>query len=316
MSKKFLEDNKDKKFDVKDEDKKCAPDNIYNNNTCFTIESLTKMATAYNKKINEKKMTGEIIEIKNNKKHLVSELTNRLQNVCDNQICWLKQDFIKELRDENIQEKTFRPVGPQAKFAWLSTTNINDVMEQYEKKYSNFKYYGAVPIDFDNLEQLGIRNINFDDLLKKNINKLGFIFNFDEHWQDGSHWVSMFVDIAQDQIYYFDSYGHKPKKQIKTLVNRIAKWCYNRHILKQDDMESSMTEQSFMNPKRLNYIEQKIKTIKFNKIRHQFKYSECGTYSINFILRLLKGETFEFICDNITKDDTVNKCRETYFRFE
>ena len=55
-----------------------------------------------------------------------------------------------------------------------------------------------------------------------------------------------------------------------------------------------------MNKSNPNYIEKKIKTIKFNQTRHQFKNSECGVYSINFILRLLKGETFEFICDNIT----------------
>jgi hypothetical protein len=76
-----------------------------------------------------------------------------------------------------------------------------------------------------------------------------------------------------------------------------------------------MTEHSFMNPNKPNYIEQKIKTIKFNQNRHQFKNSECGVYSINFILRLLKGETFENICSNITTDDQVNKCREVYFRF-
>ena len=76
-----------------------------------------------------------------------------------------------------------------------------------------------------------------------------------------------------------------------------------------------MTEASFMNPLKPNYIEKKVKTIKFNQSRHQFKNSECGVYSVNFILRLLKGETFEYICDNITLDDEVNKCRETYFRF-
>ena len=72
---------------------------------------------------------------------------------------------------------------------------------------------------------------------------------------------------------------------------------------------------SFMNTKK-NYIERSLNNIKFNSIRHQYKNSECGVYSINFILRLLKGESFEHICNNITKDDEVNECRPVYFRFK
>jgi Ulp1 family protease len=53
--------------------------------------------------------------------------------------------------------------------------------------------------------------------------------------------------------------------------------------------------------------------IQHNKIRHQQKGSECGVYSINFILRLLKGETFDEITNNITLDEEVNKCRKVYF---
>jgi hypothetical protein len=37
---------------------------------------------------------------------------------------------------------------------------------------------------------------------------------------------------------------------------------------------------------------------------------------MNFILRLLKGESFFDITNNITKDDDVNKCREVYFTNE
>ena len=56
--------------------------------------------------------------------------------------------------------------------------------------------------------------------------------------------------------------------------------------------------------------------INYNKVRHQYKYSECGVYSINFILRLLKGESFDNICSNITTDAQINECRKTYFRFK
>jgi hypothetical protein len=61
---------------------------------------------------------------------------------------------------------------------------------------------------------------------------------------------------------------------------------------------------------------EKLMDIKYNKTRHQYKNSECGVYSVNFILRLLKGETFDHICNNITTDDAVNECRKKYYRFE
>lgn len=307
-----------KSFVPKDEDKKCAPSKSYTEGSCFTLESLTRMAEAWNKNINEKKFKGNIIEIKASKRHLVAELTDRLSDVCNDQICWLKQDFIKEINDQEAEAHTFRPEGPQGRFTWLNTTNINEIMEQYEKKYSNFKFYGAVPIDFDEISGYGIRNMDFDKLLRSGTSRIGFVFNFDEHWQSGSHWVAMFADLEKGQVYYFDSYGTRPKKRIRNLVNRISKWYYDRNVegVKQSADTDSMTEASFMNPSKPNYIEKKVKTIKFNQSRHQFKNSECGVYSVNFILRLLKGETFDYICDNITSDDEVNKCREEYFRFK
>ena len=52
---------------------------------------------------------------------------------------------------------------------------------------------------------------------------------------------------------------------------------------------------------------------KVNKIRHQFKNSECGVYCINFIVSMLEGDTFENYTNNIVKDIDMNKKRELYF---
>jgi len=54
--------------------------------------------------------------------------------------------------------------------------------------------------------------------------------------------------------------------------------------------------------------------VQYNKKRHQFKNSECGVYSMNFIIRLLNGETFKQVQDDIMKDDEMNSCRQVYFR--
>ena len=53
--------------------------------------------------------------------------------------------------------------------------------------------------------------------------------------------------------------------------------------------------------------------ININSNRHQYKESECGVYSINFIERLLENESFENISNNITSDDEMFSNREKYF---
>lgn len=304
-----------KKFTQQNEDQKCAPSKKYNEGSCFTLEALIRMVVAYNVKCH-KTGQGTAIDIRENKKYLIGKLTKALENVCSDQICWLEQDFIKELNDAEINNDTFRPRITQGRFDWLNTTNIKEVMDQYHKVHKDFMFLGALPMDFDDIAHYGVRNLNFDDLKHRGINRLGFVFNLDESWQRGSHWVSMFADLANNQIYYFDSYGTKPKKRVRNLVNRIATWCYSRNYKGSvGNMSESAISESFMN-KGKNKIEKIFKSIDYNTTRHQFKHSECGVYSINFILRLLKGEDFNHICNNITSDDEINECRPVYFRFK
>jgi hypothetical protein len=61
-----------------------------------------------------------------------------------------------------------------------------------------------------------------------------------------------------------------------------------------------------------NKIEEKY-DIRYNEIRNQYKGSECGVYSLNFIIRLLHNPDFDNIIKQQVPDDTINKCREIYF---
>ena len=86
-------------------------------------------------------------------------------------------------------------------------------MHQYEHKYKDFIYLGTVPVDFDELEHLGIKDLPLDKLYQDGKKKLGMVINLDEHWQSGSHWVAFYTDL--NKIYFFDSNGHKPEKELK-----------------------------------------------------------------------------------------------------
>lgn len=311
-------DTKNKMIKSKDEDHKCAPSKKYSEDSCFTLESLIDMSNAFNNyvdmgKINKTKIIFNVNGTDNLKKELVKQLNNRLKDICEDQLCWVRQDFVKLTKNKkDITKNTFRPIGPQGRFSWLSTSDIDNVVNQYESIYPDFKYLGTVPMDFDDLPVLGISNLNLDKLYNSGKYRLGMVLNTDEHYKNGSHWIGLYADIKNFKIYFFDSYGKQPEKRVRNFVRRIAKWCVDKHLKNDADCSDS-----FMKPNIQNNIE-KIPNvdIRYNHNRQQYKGSECGVYSINFILRLLKNETFDDIINNKLPDDKVNKCREIYFTFD
>jgi hypothetical protein len=279
-----------------DENKKCSQHLSFDDGSCIALNLLIEMAIAYNKEYPKTSISLDnniaILNPSKYKRYLLKQFENKFGNKCTTQKCWLKQDFIRNLKNNlkiELQKYTFRPEGPSGKFEWLNTLNINDVLEQSEKKYKDFKYLGTVPIDFNKFDNYGFKNINFDNLLSNGKTKIGAVFNLDRHDQSGSHWVGLYSDISKGQIYFFDSYGLYPHQNIRHFMRKIALYCIKK-----------------LNRKSLD--------VSYNATRHQYGNSECGVYSINFIKRLLRGDTFEEICLSKTPDYRVNKCRNVYFK--
>lgn len=282
---------KTKKFD----EQRCAPGKEFESGSCIVLPVLVEMARAYNK-VNKDKIKlsckKEAFKPNKYKKYLLREINNRYKNVCDGQLCWSKQDFIKQM-DEfiklELEKFTFRPVGPEGRFEWLNTVNIDEVMGQYEMNIKDFFFLGAVPMDFQKINLKGVADLDINKEMKEGIRRFGIIFNLDESWQSGSHWTAGYADLEKGNVYYYDSYGSPPEPRVVKLLN---KFCTH--------FESN-------NPgKRCK--------VRYNKIRHQFENSECGVYSINFILELLNGRHFDDICNSKLKDREVNKLRKKIFR--
>ncbi len=277
---------------------KCAPHLEFSNGSCIPLEILIHMAESYNKyqENNNTKYKNNLIKLDSRldtlypddyKKYLLSEFKNRFEG---DQKDWIKSKYL-ELMDEEIKDhlenKTFRPDGPQGRFDWLSTLDINQVLYQYEEKYPDFKFLGAVPMDFADLDYLPFKKLNFDDFDKEGIKRIGVIFNTDKSFQSGKHWISLFCDFDKAQVYFSDSMGTRPPKEVNTFMKSLED---HIKLKKKYDID-----------------------IRYNKTQHQEGNSECGVYSINFILRLLKGKTFDHITTKKLKDHQVNKCRIKYF---
>lgn len=216
---------------------------------------------------------------------------------------WLEQPWVHKAltaeKAEKIKETLYRPEAPDEWKAdphfWLSNDEINGALRQYEIKYPAFKYYGAMPIDFDLKTVTGscminsLCQINLAELLKKRnpaADFIGMVFNLDKHYQQGSHWVSLFVNIPKCEINYWDSFGMEPPEEVVTLIKKLK-------------------EQG-------NKLKIKFK-VQINKREHQLNETECGVYSINFIVEQLEGKSFRAVCNTIIRDEAMNSRRQLYF---
>lgn len=220
------------------DNKYCAPDRVNNKYTCFSFNSLKKIATALNKDgINNKggQIPDELINNNkgDNKYKLWKEIKTRLVNnvPCNDDYCWLDNTTIKNMDDIEIEYETFRPKKPESWYSngktWLSTTDIQHVLLQYENQHPDFVFIGPVPIDFDKKITVGtcivdeLCNLNIEKLYKNGKRRLGIVFNLDPHDMPGSHWVSLFANFNNGGIYFHDSVGKFPTGEISDLMFRI-----------------------------------------------------------------------------------------------
>ena len=285
----------DKVTPKNENDKKCGPTLSFENGSCIPLNLLVKMAISHNKNVKNKENSIQLFDILEElspddyKRYLLYEFQKRFKNSSHSE--WVNSNFFKNMTEEDkdfLQTAVFRPEGPQGQFQWLSTLDINKTLAQYENKYQDFAFLGAVPIDFNDLDYYPFKNMNFNEFRKEGKNKLGVIFNLDEHYKGGSHWVSLFTDLEKGQIYFSDSYGRKPEKRINNFMERI------KNYLETCNMDNI--------------------DMRHNPTQHQRGNSECGVYSINFIVRLVGGESFDSVVNNITKDEMMNQNRKIYFR--
>ena len=210
----------------------CSPANQNSGFTCFTPQSLIKIAKTWNKKHPTNQISSKLFGGNDTKKKLWAEIKKRLApETCQNEHCWISSKIIKGLDDPRINYDTFIPRKPNTwkrdPSTWLSTLDIRYVLLQYESKYPEFEFIGPVPIDFDSEISFGtcvveeLCKINMKTLYKHHKTKIGIVFNLDPHDMPGSHWVSLFCDFTTGGIYYFDSVGKYPVPEIESLMLRL-----------------------------------------------------------------------------------------------
>jgi hypothetical protein len=262
----------------------CAPGKEY---PCYTIDQLRQMAREYNKDFPTKK-----IRVNQSRTALVNEFKYKLKGTCGkDESCWINQRFARRIRNTNLHNQTFKPTKPNSwtdnPNEWLSTSNIDNVMKQYEHAYADFVYPGTVPVDCPSGILCALSSVDLRKLQKGGKRKLGTIFNLDYHYEGGSHWVALYIDINNGSIEYHDSYAKSPPRLISQFMNKMA-----------DQIEDIGIEPILI----------------VNDKRHQYGGSECGVYSMYYIISRLMGKLPSTICRRRIKDEEMTGMREIYYK--
>jgi hypothetical protein len=289
-------DKKNKKmiYNFEIDKNNCAPCRIKDTKkdtkfkTCYSRESLIKISKLWN---DNNKNNTKIKYQNKSKKQIWEQIQKKLSNICDkDEYCWKKQDFIKKIKDVDIELYTFKPNYPKSwikdKYTWLNTYDIYYVMKQYEKANDDFIFMGPIPSDCPTKINCELSNLDIMKLKKNKINKIGIIYNTDPSYKDGQHWLAVYIDNKNNEINLYDSYGGFTVLMIHKFIENI--------VIKY----------------RSNNIEP---IVIYNDKRHQFGGTECGVYSMNFILERLHGTSMYEISNMTIPDEKMNYLRKLLY---
>jgi len=121
-------------------------------------------------------------------------------------------------------------------------------------------------------------NDEFSPTFTKNIasvssTPISAIINYDNKYDEGTHWIAIFIDITNKQTEYFDPFGVPPKKKILNALQTI-----NYPIV--------------MSNSQLQHINS----------------NACGYYAVQYLIHRHKGVSiYDFIFNIFTKDPSKNE---------
>lgn len=288
------------------------------NFTCLTENMILELVNIYNTTFCDNNINfclkNKIINIKNRKiKDIYNELKNKLKiynNLYKEEKYWKKiNEFAQVFLNNNYYYlpkmpyewcDTIKDWRATLNAPWLSNYDIDDVIIKYEKKYNDFKFLGSIPIDFRKKrygsctldmfmnnpsnswlsfnKEKNNKYCNFNPTIFKDKKYFGIVFNTDTYDGPGKHWMSMYISLNKKKpcILFFDSACTYPNlhHEIRGFINNI------KTIYPNIDFE-----------------------VKYNTKTHQTSNSECGMYSIYFILCM------------VDSDKNNNNCLNTFNKY-
>lgn len=285
-------------------------DPLAKHETCLPDKVIIDAKKKWNAKNPSKKITAT------NPREIWNKIKSNIDD-CDNDLCIFDKSFMEGAKvrvastgrdssggtEETIDLKDYySPMMPKEwknnPTEWLSNVEILQKMKQYEEAYKCFKFIGPAAIDFDTVledkkcvdaELCNFQLANYINRPNK-IKKIGIIFNTDPHDKGGSHWISLFIDIPKKIIFFFDSAGDEAPKQVVAFVERVK----SQGLAMNPPIDFKFDQ---------NYPKE-----------HQFSTTECGMYSLYFIINMLEDKlTPEALKTSVITDKQMIENRKKYF---
>lgn len=243
---------------------------------------------------------------------------NKLLN-CDRESCVLSHpDFVQTIGpDVAEKEKTerMRPKGPSDNDNLLTNFNIDEVLGQYTKSNPIYHHIPYKMIDFAETEpstfsKMYGRGMNQDyiksvllsfmnpEMFVNTVKKCaGVVLNTDVSSGRGKHWFALFFDfrnINHITLEYFNSSGNMMPQEVHEFMIK-----YQRKVNKLLPQSQCTIETA-------------------SNIQLQESQTECGVYSLVYIILRLEGTTLDafrrMIQTNGFPDELMLKLRSHLFR--
>lgn len=225
---------------------------------------------------------------------------------CTSDLCLAKKIQDPTIR-QSVLKTRYSPFMPRKWVTksineWLSSSEIINVLRQYESRYPEFRFIGPSPTDYYFMEtptQCVWRDLcqfNLGKQIAAGKTKFGIVFNIDPHDLPGSHWVALYINAISRQIKYFDSTGDEIHTDILRFAREVQE--QSRHLGHEYtfDIEDDQT----------------------HPLEHQYGDTECGMYVLYFIITMLinKQDVYNSIFKNKLKripDKAMENLRYTLF---
>lgn len=211
---------------------------------------------------------------------------------CESESCIYESPMLKQVLGDTqfIIKQTFKPKGPYNSDDWLDNLNIDGVLKQNMEKYKDFYAIPFQMIDFVK-QQAELATLNIPNLIKR-YNTVGVVINTDTSTGKGKHWFALFMDFRKEPytLEFFNSSGNLPVYQIQSWMNKTKR-----------DFEK---------------LGKQMDIIIVNSNELQKSSSECGVFSLWFILGRLEGKSVsEFKNVNMgPNDEKMIKFRKWLFK--
>jgi len=199
---------------------------------------------------------------------IISEAKEKLGVKYESQL--YDENSISYLFDDN-KEHIFSRSGPFNTDEWLDNIVIDSTLNDWEVVFKRFKNMGVHMNNFDEKHKK-LATADWKTMIKK-YDIIASVINTDNYGSSGQHWVCIVVDSKKKTIEYFDSAAGGVSEEILTWMMKIS-------------------------------IELNFKEVFINTLKHQYKNTECGVYSLYYILARMHNVHSDYF-DNIRIPDEL-----------